>query len=239
MTERSSRKIQLCLVLAVGFLIPVVTSLYAFVGLRHTHPATRRGFIFMIIFQLIGLLCLYFVLRYQKRRLQDIGLTFLSGLTELGHSFGLFFAALFSSALLYVVLSFIYVWIGRGLQRQQNSAIVFGTALSILPVLYVLLNPFHEELLVRAFLISETEAIYRSTALAVFMSVTLQISYHLYQGLPAALSHIPAFLLFSLYFVRTRRILPVILAHMFMDVSALALYFRHLHHVGGHGVSSL
>jgi membrane protease YdiL (CAAX protease family) len=44
-----------------------------------------------------------------------------------------------------------------------------------------------------------------------------------------ALSHIPAFLLFSLYFVRTRRILPVILAHMFMDVSALALYFRHLH----------
>jgi len=53
--------------------------------------------------------------------------------------------------------------------------------------------------------------------------------YHLYQGLPEALSHIPAFWLFSLYFVRTRRILPVILAHMWMDVSALALHFRHLH----------
>jgi uncharacterized protein len=69
---------------------------------------------------------------------------------------------------------------------------------------------------------------YQSTAFAVFVSAALQTSYHLYQGLPAALSHIPLFCCFSWYFVRTRRILPVILAHMFMDVSALALYFRHL-----------
>jgi membrane protease YdiL (CAAX protease family) len=106
---------------------------------------------------------------------------------------------------------------------------MFGTALGFLPVLYVLLNPFYEELLVRAFLISEMEAIYRGTALAVLASVALQTSYHLYQGLPMALSHIPAFLLFSLYFVRTRRILPVIFAHMLMDVSALAVYFYRLH----------
>src|ERR1700692_3252270 len=191
MTERSSRKIQLCLVLAVGFLIPVVTSLYAFMGLRHSHTATRRGFIFMIIFQLTGLLCLYFVLRYQKRRFQDIGLTFVVGLTELGHSFAMFFAALFSTALLYFVVNFIYVLIGLRLQRPHNSATVFGTTLSILPVLYVFLNSFHEELLVRAFLISETEWLYGSTAMAVFLSVALQTSYHLYQGLPAALSHIP------------------------------------------------
>ncbi len=106
---------------------------------------------------------------------------------------------------------------------------LFGTTLGVLPVLFVLLNPFYEELLVRAFLISEVEATYRSTALAVFISIALQISYHLYQGLPVALSHIPTFLLFSLYFVRTRRILPVVLAHMYMDVLALAVYFRHLH----------
>jgi membrane protease YdiL (CAAX protease family) len=67
--------------------------------------------------------------------------------------------------------------------------------------------------------------IFQNTALAVVISVALQTSYHLYQGLPAALSHIPAFLLFSLYFVRTRRILPVILAHMFMDIFALAFIF--------------
>jgi hypothetical protein len=102
MTERWSRGAQLCLVLAVGFFIPVTGSLYAFLGLRHPHPATSRGFVGAIIFQLSGLLCLYLVLRHQKRHLRDIGLTFI-GWAELGHSFGLFFAAMFSSALFYLL----------------------------------------------------------------------------------------------------------------------------------------
>jgi membrane protease YdiL (CAAX protease family) len=224
-----SRKFQLCLVLAVGFLIPFVRSLGIFLGIWDPGPATSYRFVRVIAFELVGLLFLYLVLRYQRRRFREIGLTFAVGLTELWHSFALFFAGLFSSALLYFVVNFIYVLIGHGLPRPHNSAMVFGTTLSVLPVLFVLLNPFYEELLVRAYLISETEEIYRSTALAVFLSVALQISYHLYQGLPAALSHIPTFLLFSLYFVRMRRILPVILAHMYMDVLALAVYFRHLH----------
>ena len=228
MTERTSRKFQLGLVLAVGFLIPFVRSLGIFLGTWHPGPATSSRFALRIAFELIGLLCLYLVLSYQKKRFQNIGLSLAIRLTDLGHSFALFFGALVASALLGLALKLVYVFLGRGIRPQLDRAAVFGTALGVLPVLYVLLNPFYEELLVRAFLISEIEAIYRSTPLAVFLSVALQTSYHLYQGLPASLSHIPAFLLFSLYFVRTRRIVPVILAHMFMDVSALALYFRHL-----------
>ncbi|MGO9863782.1 MAG: CPBP family intramembrane glutamic endopeptidase [Terriglobales bacterium] len=178
---------------------------------------------------MIGLLSLYLVLSHQRRRFLDIGLSFALRLTELGHSFALFFGALFGSVLLYFLVLFTYALAGHGWQRPYSSAMLFGTTLGVLPVLFVLLNPFYEELLVRAFLISEVEATYRSTALAVFISIALQISYHLYQGLPVALSHIPTFLLFSLYFVRTRRILPVVLAHMYMDVLALAVYFRHLH----------
>ena len=224
-----SRKTQLCLVLTVGFLIPVVSSLCIFLGWWHPGPATSYRFVRRITLELVALVCLYLVLSHQKKRFQDIGLSLAIRLTDLGHSFALFFGALFASALLGVVLKLVYVFLGRVSRPQLDRAALFGTVLGVLPVLYVLLNPFYEELLVRAFLISETEAIYRSTALAVFMSVALQTSYHFYQGLPGALSHVPAFLLFSLYFVRTRRILPVILAHMFMDVSALALYFRHLH----------
>jgi len=229
MTERTTRKFQLCLVLAVGFLVPFVRSLGIFLGIWHPGPATGYRFIRAISFELVGLLCLYIVLRYQRKRFRDIGLSLPIRLAELGHSFALFFGALFGSTLLHFILTLFYVSPGRRLQPSFDRAALFGTTLGVLPVLFALLNPFFEELMVRAFLISEVEAIYRSTALAVFISVALQISYHLYQGLPAALSYIPAFLLFSLYFVRTRRILPVILAHMFMDVSALALYFHHLH----------
>jgi membrane protease YdiL (CAAX protease family) len=226
MTERSSRLFQLYLVLAIGFVIPVVKSLSIFLGTWHPGPATSHRFVGGITFELIGLLCLYLVLRDQKRRFRDIGLFPNVRLTDVAHSFALFFAALFSSGIFYVVLLSI---LGIGRQQSFDRSMIFGTTLSVLPVVYALLNPFFEELLVRAFLISEIEAIYRSTALAVCVSVGLQTSYHLYQGLPAMLSHVPTFLLFSLYFVRARRILPVILAHMFMDLYALAFYFRHLH----------
>ena len=229
MNERTSRKFQLCLVLAVGFLIPFVRSLGIFLGWWHPGPATSYRFVLRITVELVGLLCLYLVLSYQKKRFQDIGLSLAIRLSDLGHSFALFFGALLGSAILGLALKLLYVFLGRALRPQLDRAAMFGTALGFLPVLYVLLNPFYEELLVRAFLISEMEAIYRGTALAVLASVALQTSYHLYQGLPMALSHIPAFLLFSLYFVRTRRILPVILAHMLMDVSALAIYFHRLH----------
>ena len=229
MTERSSRKLQLCLVLAVGFLFPFGRSLWIFLGLWHPGPATGQTFVFKITFQLVGLLCLYLVLSYRGKRFRDLGLSFAIRLNEIGHSFALFFGAMLGSAILGFVLVLIYVLSGRRWEPSLDKAAVFGTTFGILPLLYVLLNPFYEELIVRAFLISETEWIYGSTALAVLISVALQTSYHLYQGLPMALSHIPAFLLFSLYFVRTRRILPVILAHMLMDVSALAIYFHRLH----------
>jgi len=74
-------------------------------------------------------------------------------------------------------------------------------------------------MIVRAFLISETTALIGSSALAILFSVLLQTSYHLYQGLPYALAAGVIFLLFSVYYACTRRIVPVIFAHFIWDLS--------------------
>jgi membrane protease YdiL (CAAX protease family) len=79
---------------------------------------------------------------------------------------------------------------------------------------------------VRAFLITEFQGVYFSTTLVLLVSVAVQTAYHLYQG---ALCHVRIFLTFSLYYVRTRRILPVILAHLSMDVLSLGLYAHQQH----------
>ena len=92
---------------------------------------------------------------------------------------------------------------------------------SILGVLFLIINPFFEELTARAYVISEVQFFTSSRGLAVLFSVLLQSSYHLYQGLGPALLTIPLFAVFSLYYVKTKRILPVILAHMFFDFLAL------------------
>lgn len=220
-----SRKVQFFLVIAIAFALPILSSLIVFFGHRPLHAATPGRTLATVIFQLISLLCLYVALRYQKRNLKDIGVRLPMRIAEVGHSFGLFFGA-FPAALAVIIL--LYAVFGHSIQRTFNDSALFGNHIALTTVLFVFLNPFHEELIVRAFLITEMEHFYKSTALAVFVSVFIQSSYHLYQGLPAALIHASTFLLFSIYFVRTRRILPVIMAHMFLDVSALALYARHL-----------
>jgi membrane protease YdiL (CAAX protease family) len=83
----------------------------------------------------------------------------------------------------------------------------------------VVVNPIYEEMIVRAFLISETIALVGSPAVAICFSVLLQTSYHMYQGLPYALTAGLIFLLFSVYYARTRRIVPGIIAHFIWDLS--------------------
>ena len=223
-----SRKLQFYLVVAIAFALPILSSLIVFFGHRPLHAATPRRTLAAVIFQLISLSCLYAALRYQKRSLKDIGVQIPMRIAEVGHSFALFFGAYPIGLVVGILLYAAYAAFGHSIQRTFNDSALFGDHISIMTVLFVLLNPFHEELIVRGFLITEMEHSYKSTGLAVFVSVFLQSSYHLYQGLPAALIHASTFLLFSIYFVRTRRILPVVMAHMFLDVSALALYARHL-----------
>ncbi len=199
-----------------------------FFGHRPLHAATPRRTLAAVVFQLIGLSCLYAVLRYQKRSLKDIGVRLPMRIAEVGHSFALFFGAFPAAVIVILVLFAVYAAFGHSIQHTFNDSTLFGNQITLTTVLFVLLNPFHEELIVRGFLITEMEHFYKSTNLAVFVSVFIQSSYHLYQGLPAALIHASTFLLFSIYFVRTRHILPVVMAHMFLDVSALSLYARHL-----------
>jgi membrane protease YdiL (CAAX protease family) len=234
MNDRRTRQFLLYGVLAIGFLLPVVTSTGVLFGWLRLHTATQGRLLLRIIYQLVGLFSLYFALRYQGRKLADIGFSIKPRLWEIGRAFALFFGVIFLQAflqaVLYLFVSPVVPWLRvMGPNRNFDQAALFGTGASLLAIAVVILNPFYEELLVRAFLITEFQGLYLSTTLAVSVSVALQTSYHLYQGLPMALSHVPIFLTFSLYYVRTRRILPVVLAHLVMDVLSLGLYAHQQH----------
>ncbi len=223
-----SRRIQFFLVLAVAFLLPIVGSVRVYLGLRVLHPKSQRSLFATVLYQLVGLLCLYVVLKYQSRTFKDIGFSFPMRIGEVWHSFALFVGAFPLGFVVLFLVFIVYPPLRHQTHRTFDDADLFGSQITVWSVLFVCLNPFHEELIVRSFLITEMEYFYRSTVFAVLVSVTIQSSYHLYQGLSATLLHASTFLLFSIYYVRTRRILPVILAHLYLDVSALALYARHL-----------
>jgi len=104
---------------------------------------------------------------------------------------------------------------------EPKSYSGFGFGISALSVTFILLNPFFEELIVRAYTMSEVIRLGGSGWLAVFISVALQMSYHLYQGAARAFDIAIIFAVFSIYYVRTRRVMPLILAHLGYDLHAL------------------
>ena len=142
----------------------------------------------------------------------------------IGLMLGSYFAAYFTSVIVYAVQ---YASTGRQPVRPefQNA---FSTGLNLGTAALLLINPFYEEWILRGFLMREMEALTGRVGYAIFVSVFLQAFYHTYQGIPAALAIAACFLVFSVYYARTKKIVPVILAHMFFDI--LALYFNHLRH---------
>jgi membrane protease YdiL (CAAX protease family) len=68
---------------------------------------------------------------------------------------------------------------------------------------------------------SEVRALGGAAIVSILISVGLQTSYHLYQGLPNVPSLAVSFLIYSIYYSRYGRISPVILAHLYVDAFAL------------------
>ena len=68
---------------------------------------------------------------------------------------------------------------------------------------------------------TEIKALTNSWMLAAVLSVTLQTSYHLYYGWQGALSLAFQFLVFAIYFARTQKATPIILAHGIFDFYGL------------------
>jgi hypothetical protein len=63
-----------------------------------------------------------------------------------------------------------------------------------------------EELIVRGYLMTEIVELGGSGALAVVISVAVQMSYHLYQGCTNGIVLVTIFAVFSIYFWKTRRL---------------------------------
>jgi membrane protease YdiL (CAAX protease family) len=89
-------------------------------------------------------------------------------------------------------------------------------------------NPLFEEVFVAGYVITVLKEKY-GAVVAVSTSLTIRVLYHLYQGVGGLLSHIPDGLLFGMWYVRTRRLWPLVIAH-----AALVLYsLRHYIGAGG------
>jgi uncharacterized protein len=181
-----------------------------------------------VMHDLVAILLLSYVLHRQGKGFRDIGLR-PSG-ADLGRSMLLAVGTYPVTMVSGIVLYLIYAFAGKGLPVYWNDpGSLFGQRLSLFPVLYLAISPFFEEILMRAYLMTEVMEISGRTWLAIVISVAVQSSIHIYQGWNNVFILSATFAVFALYFAKTRRATPVILAHYLMDIWSFGWYFTHHH----------
>jgi len=222
-SEKRVRWFELSLVLVISFGGSFLSSLYLMkagkAGLSMVSEFRwARGF----VQEIPCLLLLGYVLSRRRRSFRDIGLRW--SFRDIGIGVGLAIV----SYLTYMVGAFIVYMVHRAFFPPGSNGISAADMSShslafALP--FALINPFFEELIVRAFLMSEIKDLTGSWILAAISSVTVQGSYHLYYGWDGAFSIAFSFLVFSIYFARTRKATPLVVAHGMLDILAV-LWWR-------------
>jgi len=125
----------------------------------------------------------------------------------------------------------IVVWAAHQLGVSANMAVVdvpdtwYRVPLLLLQAAQ---NGLLEEVVVVGYLLTRLRQLGWSNNRALGASAVLRGSYHLYQGLGGFVGNMVMGLIFAWWFQRTRRVLPLVIAHFLLDVFAFVgfLYLR-------------
>jgi membrane protease YdiL (CAAX protease family) len=198
------------LILSIGLLIK---------GTEHINYSDASSSIFFtLIYECAALSLLYYVLYKRNENFTDLGLSFTWGQLQTG----------IILAVAVLIVTYIVEWIlikslppafWKYLHPKNTDFIPLN--FSLLFSAFLLINAFTEEAIVRAFIIRETISLTNNKTAAIFISVLFQASYHLYQGILPALIVPLVFLMYSIYYVKTGKLTPVIVAHIIMDIIAV------------------
>ena len=229
-TEREIRTFELVLVCLLAFGRSILSSghtLWLYGGyIRPAYETGTYGWIYNIFCQASGLGLLCYVLLRRRKSFADLGFNWEK--KDIGRSILLRLGGWLA---FYAVYNGIYY---SGLTTTSYQAgttqvahLLFGGGIFEATILYQFLNPFFEELIVRAYVMTEITFLTNSLPKAVMVSTLLQTSYHFYQGAPAAIGHGATFLIWSIYYAKTGRIAPIILAHLYSDVGSTLWYGLH------------
>jgi membrane protease YdiL (CAAX protease family) len=223
-TDRRTRGIELLLVCWVAFggsLLASGTSLFG--GAPDRPVVSDLGWAAFVLQEGSALLLLWYVLGRRGKTIRDLGWSW--AWKDVGWSVLLH---LVTGAAYYFVYATIYSFRAVVSNPSASTDLVghqlFSGGSSFALLLALVVNPFFEELIVRAYVMTEVQLFTRSAVWAIIVSTLLQTGYHLYQGIPLAVAEGAGFLIFSIYYARTNRIAPIILAHLYADLTA-GLYY--------------
>jgi membrane protease YdiL (CAAX protease family) len=164
----------------VAFAGSILHSIYVLKNIPGSNTQlTAPRLIMGVVQEVTSLLLLGYVLSRTSRRFRDLGLRW--SLRDAGMGFFVAIASYIAYALGYYALDILHsAMYGAPIQYAPVQTIFGHLGFAAIP--FILINPFFEELIVRAYLMTEHIDLTGSSALAIAVSVALQFSYHLYYG---------------------------------------------------------
>jgi|SRR5580704_1343772 membrane protease YdiL (CAAX protease family) len=230
--ERRMRWFEVAVVMSVAFTSSIMTAIYVhFTGRTASAVSTQFSLFVTMIGRLPSLLLLVYVLWRSGRTLKDIGLEW--SWKQVGIAVPLLIAAFVVQHQVQMLVYRVMWALGLHDTLKASEALTHGywaatPYLSPIGLIYQVVNAVHEEVLVRAYLMTEIIDLTGSAKIAVCVSVLLQASYHLYYGWLGATMVGFAFLVFALYFAWARKALPTVVAHWLMDMAIVLARHRTL-----------
>jgi len=217
--EKGQRWFEVCLVLLIAFGDKILSALYF---LKYCPSAAilsaNSRWVSGLVQQVTALLLLGYILSRRNLRFANLGLRW--SIRDVGAGLLVTTASMAAYRLGYLLVQAFHHQVYGSWATGPTGRDFFAHP-PMIAIPYFLLNPFFEELIVRAYLMTEVLELTGSVALPVALSVGVQFSYHLYCGWAGAISLSFLFLVLALYYARSRRALPVIVAHGFLDVFTL------------------
>lgn len=206
------------LVLIVAFAPFVTKSIYLLF-----HPAalnyTNARMAAAMVWECTALVLFVCLFLRQKRPLSCLGLTF--RWTDIPKALGLVLASFVTLWVATYVISFVWFFITlKNVQFRDTRFLLSGVSPWLL-VPFLFLNPLFEEMLVRGYMMIELSELRGSMVLATLASVALQTTYHLYYGVFGALVVGSGLSVLAVYYAKSRRLVPVIVAHLLWDLTAV------------------
>ncbi|MEV6341923.1 CPBP family intramembrane glutamic endopeptidase [Actinoplanes sp. NPDC051851] len=173
-----------------------------------------------IFFDLIPVaLALYLLWRDHTSPSRELGIDYRRPRFDLGWGFGL------AAGIGIPGLLLVYAALRLGINAQivPSALNSYWWTVPVL-ILSAVQNAVLEEVVVVGYLITRLRALNLSPVWLIACSAVLRGSYHLYQGFGAFVGNAIMGVVFALFFLRTRRVMPLIVAHSLLDITAFVGY---------------
>jgi membrane protease YdiL (CAAX protease family) len=226
-TEKQLLIIEVLLVCSIAFGVNVLSSFRALQVHSSIGSGSSAYSWAYTVFRHVAMLGLvWYLLIRRGKSFSDLGLTWSRSAKEIAKVIGISILLRIGGNLAYSGIYDALYYSGlTEVSHKEAGAFVhhylFGGGIFWSTRLYQFVNPFFEEIIVRGYLMIQVRLLTNSATKAVIISTTLQTSYHFYQGAPVALAHAGTFLLWSIYYAKTNRLTPVVLAHLYSDVGSI------------------